>query len=152
MIQTNKFNLTQAQYFRIILGNYLRRRVWVPCILALGFLFGIIEKDYLLIILLPILFISIIIYNWYYAYCKQNSIFFKDIYFELDGDFLTGYFDDGTTSKINIKNIIKLRKSKKYFLLYIAKDQYVYLPFACFKSEADLRDFEKKIIQDVGGI
>jgi len=111
-----------------------------------------IVNDHFLTVLLPIIFIFIVLYYWRYAYCKQNSIFFKDRYFELDGDFLTGYLDDGTTDKINIKNIINLRKSKKYFLLYIAKSHFIYLPFACFKSEADLCDFEKKITQYVGDI
>ncbi len=105
-----------------------------------------------LIIIPPVIFIFVVLYYWWYAHCKQNSIFFKDRYFELDGDFLSGYLDDGTTYKINIKNIIKMQKTSKYLLLYVAKDQFIYMPSECFQSEADLCDFEEQITKNLGDL
>lgn len=149
MIQTERFNLTSSKYFQIMLRNNIRRMVWVWSILILFLFFGIFIGDMdiiLTLILMPLFFLFfIIIFCWHCAYSKKSNILLREIYYDIDEDFITGYLDEGTTSKINIKSIINMRKTKEYFLLYIAKAQSIYLPFSCFKSEADLIEFEKLI-------
>ena len=149
MIQTEKFILTSSKYFQIMLRNYFRRMIWLWSILILFLLFGIFIGDIdIILFVIPLalfLLIFIVLFSWHYAYSKRNNIFFRERYYDIDEDFITGYLDEGTTSKINIKSIINLRKTKEYFLLYISKAQYFYLPFSCFKSEADLIEFEKLI-------
>jgi hypothetical protein len=117
------------------------------CIIALLFIYGCIVNYILLIALPAVFYLFIFLYYGYYAYCKQNAIFFKERYYELDGEFLTGFIDDGSTARVNLSNVINLIRRKEYFLLYISKDQFVYLPFDCFKSEVDVDNFEKNMAQ-----
>lgn len=152
MIRTEKYSLTESKYFRIILRIYFTQRIWFWSILLIGFISGIIFGDLFLIIFPVVWLLYVVTHYWHYAYSKKNKIFFKEHYIEIDGDFLIAYLDDGTTDKINLSNIIELRKNKEYFLLYIAKNQHIYVPFTCFKSEEDIIEFEKVINSHISKI
>lgn len=63
-----------------------------------------------------------------------------------DDNFLIGKLSDGSEHKLNLENIIKTINRKEYYLIYISKHQFIYVPKYAFKSDEDRKTFEEKII------
>lgn len=137
IIKTKEFRLTEKEYFKISLVN-TSKKMFLTIILFLLLLTSWAAKLFF-IALFP-LYISI--YYWFYSQSKKNKIFFKKHTIEINDNFLTAYFEDESLDKINLNNIIKVVKRKKYYLLYIAIAKYIYLPVAGFYSEQDMNNFE----------
>ena len=125
----------------------MRRRIWLLAIILFLLVIGTIRQDIGPILFVVFFLVFIIFYFLWYAYSKKNILFFKERYFEIDNDFITGYLDDGSMDKINLQNIVGFLKRKDFFLLWISKGHFIYMPFSCFKSESDLKEFER-IIQE----
>jgi hypothetical protein len=142
MIQTETFSLTRRRYLQVLLRLYFRRRWWLWCFFTLAFLIGVIFVNWLFILAPPLTLGCVLLFYWRHAYSKANRIFFRERRFELDNEFLSAYLDDGTTDRVNLRNIIRIDKQADCFLLHIARLLYIYVPFACFKSPADLYEFE----------
>jgi len=90
MIQTNKYSLSKQKYFQIILQNYVRRRIWLLAIILFLLVIGTIRQDIGPILFVVFFLVFIIFYFLWYAYSKKNILFFKERYFEIDNDFITG--------------------------------------------------------------
>jgi hypothetical protein len=57
--------------------------------------------------------------------------------------------DDGTSSTIKLERFVKVMRTGKCYLLFIAKNEYVYLPFSAFENEADKEWFETDVIRKI---
>lgn len=137
-IKTKEFSLSKKDFFVIITLGYLKSRWWLIILLLLLWLY----KNAIFIGLLTFFYIFwIILYCWVYANSKKNKIFFQKSYYEIDKDFITGYLEDGGIDKLKLSNIIKIVKTSKYFLLYISKTQFIYLPLNVFTCQEDINNF-----------
>ena len=154
MIKTQNIEITANKFFRLILSIYLIQRWWLVAwiwILIIILLFrghiGFVEVTLLSLILL----FQIIIAGqyWIYAHSKDNRLYLLSRYYEIDTDQIIEMMEDGTTSTIRTERFIKVMKTNRYYLLYIARNEYIYMPVSAFESLADIDWFEKKIVSQI---
>jgi len=155
MIKTQDIKLTANEFFRLILSIYLKKRWWLVAwiwILIIILLFsghiGFVEIALLSLILL--FQVIIIAQYWFYAHAKDNKLYLLSRYYEIDTDRIIETMEDGTSSTIKTERFIKVMKTSSYYLLYVARNEYVYLPVSAFESLADCEWFEDAIATKIG--
>ena len=89
----------------------------------------------------PLLLVAVL-----YRY-SQNEIFFTPRRLNIDEEKISSNFDDGYT-EISWKHILKLKFMHGYWLLYISKNQFIYIPTSAFKSETDLNAFKNLLAEN----
>ena len=121
--------------------------VWIWLVIfVLLFSTRISSLEYLLIAFLFLSQVFLVIQYWLYAHSKDNSIYLLPRTFEINQDQIVEWMDDETSSTIKMERFIKVMKTGKCYLLFIAKNEYIYLPFTAFESEADREWFENEIV------
>lgn len=63
-------------------------------------------------------------------------------------DHLEIAMENGTKVTILWTNFVKAVKKKNYYLLYLSKVQFHYLPFDAFWNEGDQKSFENILIEN----
>ena len=76
------------------------------------------------------------------AYAKNNQGVLKARYCEIDDDFFSTYLLDGSMSKVRWDNIVRVLKTARYYLLYLSRASFLYLPVTAFATEEDRTNFE----------
>ena len=144
-MKTKKYKITPQEYFQIALLNIFSRNK-LPILLIFIILLVLVRQDSGALIQ-TVAFIFIGISVWLSAKSKKNNPIYQERYLELDDNFLLTYLYDGSADKYNINNVIDFIERKTYFLIYVSKDNFYYIPFTCFESDADRMEF-KKIIKE----
>jgi hypothetical protein len=154
MIKTQNIKITANEFFRLIFSIYLKKRWWLVAwiwILIIILLFsghiGLIEITLLALILL--FQVIIIGQYWFYAHSKDNRLYLLARYYEIDTAQIVELMEDGTSSTIRTERFIKVMKTKRYYLLYVARNEYIYLPINAFESLADQEWFEEEIVTKI---
>lgn len=151
MIKTKPVKLTPKQYFKIIMSNYLRRRLWLYIIvwlLTILLIFIKFDTFTIVMIVFSIVYpVALVIMYRRFAYSKENKIAFIERYYELDDKKMTAFLEDGTINPYKLEYITRIQKNKAYWLLYISKTQFIYFPINCFNSEEDFKYFQN-IVQN----
>jgi hypothetical protein len=155
MIRTQNIKITANEFFRLILSIYLKKRWWLVAwiwILIITLLFsghiGIIEIILLALILL--FQVIIVAQYWFYAHSKDNRLYLLARHYEIDRAQIVEVMEDGTTSTIRTERFIRVMKTNGYYLLYVARNEYIYLPVSAFESVADRNWFEAEIVNKIG--
>jgi hypothetical protein len=147
-IRTKEFTLSKKDCFLIITINYFKSRWWLVTLLLLVLLYSTIPHLRFLLVFASVAYLFwTIVWFWLFVNSKKNKIFFKKIYYEIDDEFITGYIEDSSLSKIKLSNIVKVVKTKKYYLLYISQIQFIYVPLNIFTSENDVNNFNLLLAQ-----
>lgn len=155
MIRTRKVEMTGDEFFYLLLTIYFKKRwimlIWIwLLIFVLLFSSRINLIQYLLVGILVVTLLILIIQYWVYAHSKYNRIYLLPRCFEITEEQIVELMDDGTSSTIKKERFIKVMRTGKCFLLFVAKNEYVYLPFAAFESEADLEWFDLEFVRKIG--
>jgi len=154
MIKTQHIKITENEFFRIILSIYLKKRWWlltwvwilVIVLLSRGHI-GLVE---ILLLALILLFqIIIVAQYWIYAHSKDNRIYLMARYYEIDSDQVVEKMEDGTFSTIKTERFIKVMTPGNYYLLFMAKNEYIYLPVSAFENLADQEWFESEVVKKI---
>jgi len=154
MIKTQNIKITANEFFRLILSIYVKKRWWLVAwiwILIIILLFsghiGFVEITlFALILLFQVIIVG---QYWFYAHSKDNRIYLFARYYEIDRAQIVEVMEDGTTSTIRTERFIKVMKTNRYYLLYVARNEYIYLPFSAFESLADQKWFENEIVNKI---
>jgi len=154
MIKTQNIKITANEFFRLIFSIYLKKRWWLVAwiwILIIILLFsgriGFVEITLLALILL--FQVIIVGQHWFYAHSKDNRLYLLARYYEIDRAQIIEVMEDGTTSTIRTERFIKVMKTPKYYLLYVARNEYIYLPVSAFESLDDQEWFEEEIVGEI---
>jgi len=154
MIKTQEIKLTANEFFRLILSIYLKKRWWLVAwiwILVVILLFcrqiGLVE----IVLLALVLFFQAVIIGqyWFYAHSKENRLYLLARYYEINADQVIELMEDGTSSTIKTERFIKVLKTSSYYLLYVARNEYIYLPVSAFESLSDREWFENEIVNRI---
>lgn len=155
MIKTQEIKITANEFFRLILSIYLKKRWWLLAwiwiliiILLFGGSIGLVEIILLAIILL--FQVIIVAQYWIYAHSKDNRIYLLSRHYTIDTDQVVEMMEDGTTSTIRTERFIRVMKTARYYLLYVARNEYIYLPLSAFASTSDQEWFETEIVNKIG--
>lgn len=154
MITTKKVKLSSKDYFNILILRYIKRRWWlIVWIWILTIIIWFIgdngEIEYFFTFFAIVYPILLVFQFWRYAKSKDNKIFLLERYYEIDKDKINGIIDDDTNSPIKIEHFIKVDLIKNIYLLYIAKNQFIYIPINCFQSDSDLDWFKNEILTQI---
>jgi hypothetical protein len=154
MITTKKVKLTPKDLFSILILRYIKKRWWLfiwiwGLALILG-LDGINDSFDVFFIVFAIIYpILLLIQFWRYVTSKDNKILLLERYYEIDNEKINGIIDKDTYSPIKLEHFIKVDLIRKTYLLYIAKNQFVYIPIDSFESDSDREWFENEIIKKI---
>lgn len=74
------------------------------------------------------------------------QFFIENAHLQYQSIFLEATLDDGSIDKIRWPNILYYKKVKSGFLLYISKQQFIYIPNLIFRSNHDFNEFEAFIV------
>ena len=145
-----------AEYFKLILQHRLRSSWWL--FLAVVF-FALINLNsfyssplsmFLVIFGFAYPLASILFaYNW--AYSIKNKFVLSRRHLIINSEKITAVFNSDsifstkTISEVPIDSLFKKVNLPNYWLLYIAKGQFVVVPKDSFKDQSDLLQFEKFI-------
>lgn len=154
MIRTRKIELTSDEFFYLLLTIYFKRKwltiawIWLV-IFVLLFSTRINAIEYWLVGILFFLQAFSVLQYWLYAHSKDNRIYLLPRFFEISSEQITEWIDDGTLSTIKTERIIRVMRTGKCYLLFVAKNEYVYLPFNAFETEADRQWFEHEFLKKI---
>mgnify|MGYP000913824564 CR=1 FL=1 len=152
MIRTGKIQLSSDEFFHLLLTIYVKRKwltiawIWVVIFILL-FTARINAIEYWLVGILCLLQVFLVLQYWFYAHSKDNRIYLLPRFFEITSDQIMEQMDDGTSSTIKTDRIIRVMQTGKCYLLFIAKNEYIYLPFSAFEREADREWFDREILK-----
>jgi hypothetical protein len=150
MFRTNDFNISKFDMFKILVRSHLKKRWWLVLFLLFYMLIynkGKVFDNVYLVLLLLMIFSPIVTYIYFYISDAYKHLF-KQRYFEIDieNEKMTLYSIDGNSKSFMFKNVLKFEKTKKYYIFYITRFEFVYFPYDCFVSNIDKEIFEKNII------
>jgi hypothetical protein len=147
MIKTKEFAFPKLVYLRILVKNSLKRSLW-----ALVFLIAVAayqatkgpSKTTFLVAVLPIIYLSyVVIRCWIHSNSKKTSpLFFKERVFEIDDQTIMIGFKQGASTKIEIPKIARVIKNSQYYLLFLNKKQFIYVPLSAFRTPGDIARFD----------
>ncbi len=154
MITTKRVKLTAKEYFIILLTRYIKSKWWlIAWIWSLAIIMWLMgdygEFKYFftgMALAYPILLVW---QFWRYANSKDNKLFLIERYYEIEKGKINGVIDDDTSSPINMEHFIKVDFINNAYLLFLAKDQFIYIPIDAFQSENDLNWFKNEILTQI---
>lgn len=134
-IKTKEFEMTKWEYYKVLMIETLKRIWWLIVFIAI---MTILNRDSFAIVFTFVFVVFLMLYNYYFVNSRANKSFFSKRYFEVNDEFLSGYVKDGSEGKINLNNVVKVVKNKSYFLIYISKVTFYYIPLNAFYSSEDI--------------
>lgn len=150
-IETQSFKLTPNTFFKIIAATRLRRSWWMYLgyfAFALFFL-----KDFYQSQLTSYMVIfgfayppAVFGYLFYWAHSSKNKAFFLERKLTFDEDKIISTDEDGAHNEIFWKNVFAVVDRTQYWLLYIAKGQFIYLPKDAFQSDKDRQEIAEFLV------
>lgn len=154
MITTKKIQLTKKSFFKTLLMAHLKRRWWFFILIwALAFLFSLNNRNdsfehfySCFAVLYPIYFLYT---YWNFANSKDNALFLLERYYDIYEDRFVCFLSDGTESTFKCEHFIKKVELKNIYLLYISRNQFVFIPKEAFKSKEDEDWFRQSILSKI---
>lgn len=148
-IITKEFELTEKEIFKIgITFQLLPKIKWdiFYIVLGIGFIscnIDIITTSigiFLIVISILSPLISII-HLKQYSKSRQIKAFLGKRLMIIDDNFIDTKLVNGNEGKYKVSNIVKVLEQKEYFLLYINKKEFLYVPKNVFNSQEDYQNF-----------
>jgi hypothetical protein len=152
MVKTKKIALTPGIFFKILLVDYLKRRWWLlvsiwGLVLLILPLLQSNSIDQLFVVFVAIATsVYLVVHFWRYAHSRENKAYFLKRHYEIYTDRIDAFLEDDTVSTVKLVHFIKYAVIADSFLLYIAKNSYLYIPIDSFESTADLNWFKGEVL------
>lgn len=142
IVKTKKYRLSPSHYVRIALWNLFRGQWWISLI-SMAFSGAIFYVGYPIASMLPMLLLLLYVLFWWiqlYGVTKMedNRLMFERLFYELSKDRVVIFLSTKQGMPIEWKQITSAREGKDYFILFISKVQFIYLPFSIFQGEQPL--------------
>lgn len=153
MIHLLPFRLDRKKYLKILLYNRFRRYWWMYLLmLAVALMYipqfnaGMIQKGIVIFPFAYIAFLFIWFYRW--TYSSKNANLYNEVRYSFDTDNLH-IESSGSSSSIAFDKITEYRKEKEYWLIYLSKGQFFYIPLEAFQNKQDRQQFSDRIVEAV---
>ncbi|MDJ0616942.1 MAG: YcxB family protein [Calothrix sp. MO_192.B10] len=142
-IKTKTYNLTVSEFRRLISADYFKRMKWFFIILIIWLLFNVFlaffDNEQFWSMLIPLLLlVYLTAIPWMMSSKGQSQLNFMSRYCEIDENFFTVCYEDGSIVKLKFEHFIKVVKRSEYYFFYITKNQFHYLPLAALETEQDI--------------
>lgn len=150
-LQTNTFKMERQEYFRILVRNWVQKRWWLYSLIyvlvisltLMIVIFGLpIRASYIALVIVAVLMpLYYLFWFWRQTGSKENALFYRERSFTITEEFLEATLDDGSMDKIRWQNILYFKKVNGGFLLFISKQQFIYIPNRVFQNDSDISKF-----------
>lgn len=147
-IKTKTFSITPKEFRQLLATQYYRQRrnllILYAVMIVITFLLPFDET----LIFLRIYFLSLFIFSLFAPFLinlkkTQPILNFIARYWEIDENFISIYYEDGSISKFRFEHLTKVIKLREYYLLYMTTVGYFhYLPISALESEKDIHRFD----------
>ena len=141
MIKTKEFTMTQQEYFRITLTGYFRQRWWAWTPLSLGTIYCLTifppEQWPIFLAIFIGTFVYYVLIYWRFAHSDENRAYFQPYHINFAQEHIEIYRSDDF-SRIGFDSLGKIKRRSQYMQLYVAKTQFIYVPYSAFESQHDL--------------
>lgn len=147
-IKTKIFQTTPKELRYLLTIDYYRRMKITLIILLVVALISIVSSllqnffDWWIIYFLALIAYFLALPLFFQVQKRTSALNFQNRYCEIDENFFTIFYEDGSMVKLNYAHFIQVMKKADYYFLYMTKAQFYYLPVAAFKSEKDIHRFE----------
>lgn len=147
--------MTRSDYIKFNLSNLLNR-LRRPVSILLG-LYTILSV-FGLLVFQDRRFVSYLIVGWLtvggfgviYALIvlrlarhKDNQVYFRERYVEVDEQFVRTIFRDGTETKHKLDNIIRVRNMAAGHFLFVSANTFLFIAHSAFKTAQDYEWFQE---------
>jgi hypothetical protein len=148
-IKTKTFQVTPKQLKQLIINNYFKARkkilIMYTLILILFLTPAFFGKDSIgSAKFFSFFFIGSLVAPFLINVKKTQAVVnFIPRYWEMDENFISIYYEDGSMSKFRFEHLVKAAKQSEFYLLYTTMaGQFHYLPISAFETEKDIHRFE----------
>ncbi len=143
IIETHPYDFSQRELFRLTLRAYFVRQGWGYLVAAV-FIIGltILNGRSLFSIVLLTIFAALVLmgipfyFVWRYAHHPSRQAFLGRRRCQFNADGLRFFSDKGTAS-LAWRDVPYVARTADYYLFFVDKMQFFYVPFAAFKTVAD---------------
>jgi hypothetical protein len=154
MIKTKTVKQTPKALFEILILRYIKHRWWLLAWIWVLTIVILLQArydnfSYFIMIFSVVYPVMIILQLWRYVKSKENRILFLERYYEIDNERINGIIDQDTYSPIKLEHFIKVDLIRRTYLLYVSKNQFIYIPIESFKTEEDRNWFENEILTKI---
>ncbi len=144
-IKTKRYNLTAKEFRRLIRTDYFKKMKWTLIIIIVLILFNLFSSLLLLDDQIP-WFVFLLLAGLFYLTIipfminvkGQSKLNFMNRYCEIDENFFTVFYEDGSIVKLKFDHISKAVKGTDYYFFYLNKNQFHYLPLSALETEQDI--------------
>ncbi|QHI34808.1 hypothetical protein IMCC3317_01520 [Kordia antarctica] len=141
MIETKAYQLTQDTFTKIVMQRLFIKKWWIFALFLLAICYYLFADNQsvadsfltFLIFGYPLFYIG---YTFYWSRSKNHKGLLAETNLEFD-DATMLFKKNDNEIKIPYKNIIRLEDYEKYWLLYISKTNFIYVPKNIFHTEDD---------------
>jgi hypothetical protein len=153
-IHLKPFALTRGEYVKITLIEVAKGRWFVVPAAVAVVVAGVFVEDssvtLLGAILVPIYIVTTLLNCWRNAASKQNRNYFMEKTIRITDDCIEIQMGENF-SRLSLDSIARVVRTPRYYLLYLSRNAYSYIPAEAFPSEADREAFdgllrEKKLL------
>jgi|LakMenE18May11ns_1017448.scaffolds.fasta_scaffold9434573_1 hypothetical protein len=147
-IKTKTFQVTPKQLKQLLINHYFKARkkiLIMYTVMSIIFLILAFFDKYFInsVIFFSFLLIGLLVAPFLINMKKtQPVVNFIPRYWEIDENFISIYYEDGSLSKFRFDHLIKATKQSEFYLVYFSIQQFYYLPLAAFETEKDIHRFE----------
>jgi hypothetical protein len=150
MIQTSTYTFSPKTYFSILIENRLRRYWWLYLAMiafSLASLSKFGDDTFITAYILAcgVYLVGLIIYLILWASSEKNRNPYIPHSLTVDENKITSSSVGDVHNEIPLKFIKKAVERKTYWLLYVAKSHFLYIPKAAFPTSEDGAAFRKLI-------
>jgi hypothetical protein len=153
MIETEKYSQSPKTYFNIVLKTRIKKRGWLyGLIILLGlihlylYLINDVESSIVWAIFCFLYPLFIYIYLYRFSYSKDQREFLDEKQLFFDAEKIKIVENDGGQGEFPYSRINRVKTEKDFWMLYISKSQFIYVPKNIFYTEADCKEFEQNIL------
>jgi hypothetical protein len=149
MIKTNPFRLTPNMYFKIVIRRQFLRLWWIHTLVLLYVFYQAqVEHEHrspVFLITFGLAYLpAVILFYYFWATSSAHNDHFAEREMTAEANRLLMHSGESSSELPNasIKYVIE---TSDFFLLYIARSQFVYVPKNAFANRNDLETFRKYI-------
>ena len=144
MIETKPYSLTKKIYTKIVFLKRLKNTWWLYSLLiivGLVNLFYAKESNYFYIVFAFAYPILTFVYLYFWSNSKKQQLIFAETKMAFDENYLF-FIKNENEIKIPYKNIQNIVNKESFWMLYLVKREFIYVPKTIFYSDEDLNKFK----------
>jgi len=150
MTECKLFKQTKEEYLALVLKVQFKKRWWILLLIIILSVYNFTNREveyvYMIWLIAPLLYVSIVYFQIRrFVYSKKNKIFFTERKLFFNDKIMRFHLDGGIIDEVPYNNIIEVKSKEKFWMLYISKGQFIYLPKNIFYTNDDFEHFQEYV-------